>query len=260
MDISKYYAEICKNPFLTAQEEAELFTEYYDENTSTARKAAIKDRIIKANLRFAFNEARKRTDRADPELFSQLISAANEGLIVGFEKFTPGRGRFNTYAGWWVLQRILNEKSRMRIVSLPVWKQQLSAKIEKLRNKDENISLAEVKKHFPEKHHKDVEELYNTRYLTFYLEDLPGASSMPDTSAENTDARIDMDLIMGFLDALPDPHCSVIRALYGFEDETKIPSATALASRLGITKEKLNQIKREALDILRTECGVNLGK
>lgn len=257
MDLSAYYTQICKTPFLSKAEELSLFEEYYNTSTSESRKGQIRDSIIKANLRFAFNEARKRCNN-DPELFAQLISAANEGLLVGFEKFTLGRGRFSTYAGWWVLQRILNEKSKMRLVSLPVWKQQLSAKIEKIREQNESITLAELKKQFPEKHHPDVEELFTTRYLTFYLEDIPGSNSIADSSFEKVESRLDNEYLAAMLEKLPDPHRSVIEALYGFEDESSIPSTTSLANRLGLTKEKVLQVKREALELLRVEYGVSL--
>jgi RNA polymerase primary sigma factor len=119
MDLSRYYSEICKTPLLTKEEEFDLFMELNDPAISEKEKAKIKDKIIKANLRFCFKTAKKYS-KNDPDIFEELICAGNDGLLVGLEKFKPSMNvRFLSYAGWWVQQRILKEMSKMRIVSLP---------------------------------------------------------------------------------------------------------------------------------------------
>jgi DNA-directed RNA polymerase sigma subunit (sigma70/sigma32) len=119
MDLSKYYAEICKTPLLTKEEEFDLFMELGDPALSEKDKNKIKDRIVKANLRFVFKTAKKYS-KNDPDVFEELICAGNDGLLVGLEKFKPAMNvRFLSYGGWWIQQRILKEMSKMRIVSLP---------------------------------------------------------------------------------------------------------------------------------------------
>lgn len=119
MDLSTYYTQICRHPLLTREEEFDLFIELHDPGISEKEKNKIKAKIINANLRFVFKTAKKYS-KNDPDIFEELICAGNEGLLVGLEKFKPSKNvRFLSYSGWWVLQRILKEMSRMRIVSLP---------------------------------------------------------------------------------------------------------------------------------------------
>src|SRR4051812_32537424 len=133
MDLSQYYEAICKEPMLSKQEEKRLILIYKNPSTSEVDRGKTKDKVIKSNLRFVFKQA-KYYSKNDPTTFEELISAGNEGLLVGLEKYRPAEGKeFLTYAGWWVKQRILKAMSQMRIVSLPIWKQQLSAKIAKVK-------------------------------------------------------------------------------------------------------------------------------
>jgi DNA-directed RNA polymerase sigma subunit (sigma70/sigma32) len=119
MDLSRYYSDICKHPLLSREEEFDLFMDLNDPALSEKERQKIKDKILKANLRFVFKTAKKYS-RNDPDIFEELICAGNEGLLVGMEKFKPSKNvRFLSYSGWWVLQRILKEMSKMRIVSLP---------------------------------------------------------------------------------------------------------------------------------------------
>lgn len=119
MDLSQYYTQICKHPLLSREEEHDLFMELSDPTTTEKEKDRIKNKIIKSNLRFVFKTAKK-FSKNDPDIFEELIAAGNEGLLVGMEKFELSKNvRFLSYSGWWVLQRILKEMSKMRIVALP---------------------------------------------------------------------------------------------------------------------------------------------
>ncbi len=172
MDLAKYYTQICKAEMLNKEQEAALFKEYKTSTTTRVRKEQIRDQVIRANLRFAFKEAKK-FSKNDPLLFEELICAANDGLLVGFEKYDPDTGyRFLSYAGWWVQQRILKEMSKMRLVSLPIWKQQLATKISRLREKNPDWSVEDVIAALPDVPEKDIRELFDTQYLTYYIDDM----------------------------------------------------------------------------------------
>ena len=148
MDLTKYYTEICKVPFLSNEEEVALVEVCFNQSLPQAQRDSARATIINSNLRYVFNMARKYS-RSDPSSFPDLLAAGNEGLIVGFDKYDPTRKlKVLTYCHWWIYQRIMDEMGGMRLVAIPVYKQQLSAKIQKVLNSNESISLAELKEIF----------------------------------------------------------------------------------------------------------------
>lgn len=235
---------------LTKEQETELFNEYRDPKTPEHEKAEIRDEIIKANLRFAFKQA-KRFSKNDPSIFEDLIAAANEGLIVGFDKFDSTRDiRFLSYAGWWVNQRILKEMSKMRVVALPIWKQQLASKIMRVREKNDSITLDELILEFPEIPAKDIAELYQSRYLTFYIEDMDENEFEIDIIEEEVQKKIDDEKIWKAVASLPSPHREVIARCFGLEDGEE-HSPAKMAKALKVPKEDIKRVKTEGLAMLK---------
>jgi RNA polymerase sigma factor (sigma-70 family) len=259
MDLSRYYSEICKTPLLTREEEFDLFMELGDPAISEKEKNKIKDKIIKGNLRFVFKTAKK-FSKNDPDVFEELILAGNEGLLVGLEKFKPAMNvRFLSYAGWWIQQRILKEMSKMRIVSLPIWKQQVLARIQKyVESKEEDVTFDELKKEFPEIREKDLRELYSTKYLTYYLDDITDDPSFEiDPIGTEVEVRMDRDKIHNIISKLPSPHREIIELTYGINDGEEMTN-TNVAKQLNLSKEQFREYKKEALSILRQQLGGSL--
>lgn len=254
MDLSKYYIEICKEPILTKIEEVSLFKKYRDKNTTEADKDTIRSRIVRANLRFAFKQAKKYS-KNDPGIFADLISAGNEGLLVGFEKFNSTRDiRFLSYAGWWVQQRILKEMSKMRIVALPIWKQQLAARIQKAKDINEKITLTELYEMFPEISKKDINELWQTKYLTFYIDDMDENEFEIDVIGEGVQRKMDEEKIWKAVSSLPSPHREIVARSFGFEDgEVQTPAQMARA--LKVSKEEVRRVLLEGMKILKETLG-----
>lgn len=255
MDLSKYYEQICKHPLLTKEEERELFTEMSSTDTSPERKAAIRDRIIKANLRFVFQRA-KAFSRNDTSIFDELIAAGNEGLLVGFDKFRPADGnRLLTYAEGWIRQRILKQMSSFRIVSLPIWKQQLATKIQRFIDKNEAADLPDLVKAFPDVAEKDLRELLKTKYLTYYIEDLEGDSAFEINPIEEiVERRMDNARLEEVLASLPSQHADALRLTYGLLDGVEWKQED-IASRLGINRMTLRKLRKEALEMLSEALG-----
>jgi RNA polymerase primary sigma factor len=254
VDLSKYYEEICKEPMLNRDEEYDLFMEYNDAGKSIAEREKIKDKILRANLRFVFKQA-KNYSKNDPDLFEELIAAGNEGLLVGFEKFKPAKGvRFLSYAGWWIIQRILKEMSKMRIVALPIWKQQLAARIQKAtENREIDLTFDELKKEFPMVSEKDLRELHQTKYLTYYLDDMTDDPSFEiDPIGTEVEVRLDRERIHTIIGKLPSPHREIIELSYGISDGEETTHAN-IAKQLNISKDQLREYKKEALEMLKVK-------
>lgn len=255
MNLSQYYAEICKQPLLTEEEERDLFLELSDEGLSERRRSQIKDKIIRSHLRFVFRQA-KYFSKNDPSMFEELIAAGNEGLMAGFEKFSPERGmRFLTYAGHWVKQRILKQMASMRIVSLPIYKQQLATRIQKFMDSKEACTFEDLRVAFPDVKDKDLRELHQTRYLTYYIEDLGNRSEFEINPIENeVEHKMDRSSLHDCIGALPSPHKEVIYATFGLLDGDEKKQAD-IAKDLNLTKEKVREIKQEALDMIKDSLG-----
>lgn len=264
MDLSSYYEAICRQPLLTKEEEQELLDIFFSDNSSERQKKVAQDRIISSNLRFVFKKA-KMLAKGDPNLFENLISAGNEGLLIGLKNFDNSSGvRFLSYAGWWVFQRQMKEMSTMRIVSLPIWKQQLSTRIMKAQEKAEGgLSLEDLQELFPDVKEKDLKELSETRYLTFYLDDLLEEEKADDTtfsiettlSEDNTideivEVHIHSDDVQRLLSYLTEEEATVVRFLYGLHDG-KAKSSSFIADVLDLSREEVRSIKKDALRKLR---------
>ncbi len=251
MNLSKYYAEICKGPVITKEQETDLFLELHDDGISEERKRQIKDQIIRSHLRFAFKKA-KYFSKNDPGMFEELIAAGNEGLAVGLEKYDLTRGmRFLTYAGYWVDQRILKQMASMRIVSLPIQKQQLAARIQKFVDSHEGVTLDDLRAKFPEVSEKDLKDLFQTKYLTYYIEDLDNNPAFEINPIETEVERgMDRERLHSVVHSLPELHRKVIIDLYGLVDgvEKKQPD---ILKEYNLSKDRFKEVKREALEILK---------
>lgn len=256
MTLSLYYERISKTPLLTKEEELDLFLEYQDVTTSEKRKLEIRSRIIEANLRFVFKTAKKYS-RGDPNIFEELIAAGNDGLLVGFEKFRPESGfRFLTYSASWVFQRILFSLASQRLVALPIWRQQLSARIQKVMDKNPDIKFEELKTHFPDVQEKDLRELFKTKFLTFSIGDFEENDHAFEINPieDDVEANMDRDRLHSMIAKLPDDQRQVIELSFGIVDGTD-RNIAQVAAELQIGKEKVKVIKKEALESLKQVMG-----
>ena len=251
--LTQYYETICKQPLLNREEERRLFDIIYDKTDAfTARqKKLASDKLISANLRFVFKKA-KQYSKGDIDQFQELISAGNEGLVVSLEKFDPKSGvRFLSYAGWWVIQRQLKEMSRMRIVSLPIWKQQLAKRITNREGElGRPMTDQELTQEFPDFKLKDLKDLSQTKYLTYYIDDfLTEENFVKDLEGEIIEF-LDNEDMKTAIEALPSPMKEVLELSFGFDDG-KEKSASKVASELNLRTDEVKRLRVEALIRLR---------
>lgn len=217
------------------------------ESTDIQKKRA-RDKLVQANLRFVFKTAKKYARRY-PASFDDLLSSGNEGLLVGIDKYDINSGhRLLTYAGWWIIQRILKEMSKLRLVSLPIWKQQVAAKIAKIKEENEETTLEDLKRLLPEIAEKDIRELSETAFLTCFIEDLSDKDLNP-VEFEVEDELDHLRLHQNIAD-LPDRHREVLILSLGFDDG-KEKSPREVAKTLGLTRDEVSELKKEALNFLR---------
>ena len=96
-----YLKEINKVRLLTRTEEQALARAAANGNETA------KERLVRANLRFVVNIAKKYQRRGLP--LEDLISEGNIGLLRAVDRFDVEKGyHFISYAVWWIRQSILN--------------------------------------------------------------------------------------------------------------------------------------------------------
>ena len=124
-----YFGEI-STPLLTAAQERDLAQRIEQGD------AAAKLQLINANLRLVIHMAKKYHQESNHLALLDLIQEGNIGLIKAAERYDYRRGRFSTYASWWIRQAItrgIAEKNRT--IEIPVYLVEMINKIGKLQLK-----------------------------------------------------------------------------------------------------------------------------
>lgn len=190
MNLSSYLQNVAGEAPPSAEEELSLLSVIRDPSTPARRREIAKDRFLRKYIMFVVKKAKDRASgfTACSTAFEDMIAAGNVGLMIALNKFDETKGvRFLTYAGWWVDQCQRREQQEMRLVSLPVWQQQLSARIRKLEQTNPGITSEEIKRdHAPDTSLAIINSLRSTQYLTFFFEDI--LSHMMDSGSRDPDS------------------------------------------------------------------------
>lgn len=255
--LGMYLKEINKIPLLDHDEETELAVKARDGD-----KAA-KDKIIRANLRFVVNVAKKYQNHG-LEL-SDLISEGNIGLLTAIEKFDVTKGyHFISYAVWWIRQSIMKaicEKGRS--IRLPMNRVNELVQIEKAKksvhgNKSEEQEIEAVARMLGmEKNH--VREMLNiSREMVSLDAQIEGEEGdggtvgdfVKDEKYSNVDEKVMNESLQNELNkalgTLKPAEEKVLRLRYGLGGN-KPMSLAQVGEHCNLTKERIRQIEKTAI-------------
>ena len=260
-----YLIEIGKYPLLSAEEERKLAYEYRDGNIEARQK------LITSNLRLVVNIAKNY--RNQHLSIGDLVSEGTLGLVAAVEKYNPDLGyRFSTCATPWIKQAIskaITDKGRN--IRIPAHIYQLLGRyraaisdleLEKKVITDEDIARRlniEVEK---------VPELRKIKYDTISIETPLGTdgketigSLVPDTYNESTTDKVERselhDKIMSVLHELKPRDREIVKLRYGLAEPGdkyeygEEHTLEEIGDLLGITRERVRQIEKQALSELR---------
>ena len=135
LDLQWYLEEIRRFPLLTAEQERALTRQIREQGDPASRQE-----MIRCNLRLVVSIARRYVRRGVALI--DLVAEGNIGLVRAVDLFDPDREvRFSTYATWWVRQAI--RKALMlnaRPIRLPAYMNQRIARLqgETINSRDGN--------------------------------------------------------------------------------------------------------------------------
>ena len=265
-DMRQYLSEIRRYPRLTAEEERALARRCADGDQDAIRQ------MVNSNLRLVVSVAREYAGRGVPLL--DLIQEGSIGLLAAAKKFDYTLDfRFSTYATKWIRQGvtrcILNHGQMIRV---PLHTAERMRRIDQTRNRlrqengvdptDEEVAklcdlpvdkVRRLVQLTPEMCSLDAPAGDSEDgTLAVLLEDLQAPQPQEELIREELVRTLEH--LLGMLN---DRQRQVLRLHFGMEDDV-CHSLEDIGGMLGISKERVRQIEKQAMDKLQ-KLGASLG-
>lgn len=259
----QYLNDIARYPLLTKEQEKIVLRKVQQGN-----RAAM-DLLVKSNLRFVVNIAQ--LYRGQGLDVNELINEGNMGLIEAARRFDSNQKiKFISYAVWWVRQNItraIAEKGRM--VRISAEKELVLRRFNKKGGKLRQVvggsyvldpeSLAGVSKYKGDAIEKILMMGSKTSSLdtpvgedgdTTLGETLASMDACTDALAERKNCSDVYERVMR--ENLTKQERDILKLYYGFKMDSDL-NLKEIAPMVGLSKERVRQLKESALAKLKTE-------
>ena len=260
--LSIYLKQINKIPMISHEEEYELALKAQQGD----KKA--REKLINSNLRFVVTVAKKYQGQGLP--LEDLINEGNIGLLTAIDKFEPDKGyHFISYAVWWIRQSIMKavcEKSRA--VRLPLNRANELFQIQKIQKAlihdsgSTDVSVEEIADASGLEADLVKDLLAVSREMVSF--DAPVASKGeisdskvgdfieddkmgPEEEVMQASLKEDVETL---LSTLTEKERDIIILRFGLHD-TKPMSLKEIGDLYGLTKERIRQIEKRAIEKMK---------
>jgi len=257
--LDQYLRDISVYPLINREEEVAL-----------AQRIRLKDqealdKLVRSNLRFVVSVAKKYQNQGVS--LSDLINEGNLGLIRAAHKFDETKGiKFISYAVWWIRQSILQALAEQsRIVRVPLNRagalhrigKRASTLLQELGRQPTHLEIAEGLDITEEEVAKTM--LISQVHLSLDAPMTPGEDNrlldyLPDntnrTPDEQTFEKALSEAIEESLAGLKERESKILRLYFGLDGQDPM-TLEDIGTLLGITRERVRQIKEKALLKLR---------
>ncbi len=257
--LDQYLRDISVYPLISREEEVSLA-----QRIRLNDQEAL-DKLVRSNLRFVVSVAKKYQNQGVS--LSDLINEGNLGLIRAAHKFDETKGiKFISYAVWWIRQSILQALAEQsRIVRVPLNRagalhrigKRASTLLQELGRQPTHLEIAEGLDITEEEVAKTM--LISQVHLSLDAPMTPGEDNrlldyLPDntnrTPDEQTFEKALSEAIEESLAGLKERESKILRLYFGLDGEDPM-TLEDIGTLLGITRERVRQIKEKALLKLR---------
>jgi len=222
------------------------------------------NQLVRANLRFVVSVAKRYQNLGVP--LSDLINEGNVGLLRAARRFDGSRGtKFISYAVWWIRQAILQALAEQgRVVRIPMNRAGEVSKLTRARSSlRQELGRAPTVAELSEATSLDPTEVEGLLLMTQGALSLDAPVSAEDDGrlmdylpAEGAEAdraafeRALKETVDEALTGLKPREASVLRLYYGLDEQSPM-TLEDIGTQMGVTRERIRQIKEKALLRLR---------
>ena len=259
----QYLFDVEKYPLIEeAAEERELAR-----RARTGDKEAA-ERLVTANLRFVISYVKKYQGRGLG--LAELVCIGNEGLLKAVKKFDPDKGvKFISYAVWWIRQTVLQALAEQtRSVRIPLNQNSNLVKLSRTETAlTQILGRTPTDQEIADEMAEPVETVRALRRVAASELSLDAPIDRGDrdsasfgerfagAEAEDIEETVESQAQREFLDRMFEKYLTererkILYLYYGLDDGEE-RTLEEIGSLLGVTRERIRQIRNRAFEKLR---------
>jgi RNA polymerase primary sigma factor len=245
-----------------------------EEEARIARRARAGDRdaaerLVTANLRFVISYVKKYQGRGLN--LAELVCIGNEGLLKAVKKFDPDRGvKFISYAVWWIRQTVLQALAEQtRSVRIPLNQNSNLVKLSRTETSlTQRLGRPPTDREVADEMDRSVDAVRTLRRVASAEMSLDApldrsdrdspsfgdrfASESEDEIEESVEARARREFLERMFGRyLTERERKILVLYYGLDDGDEM-TLEEIGELLGVTRERIRQIRNRAFDKLRS--------